>query len=164
VPSIHAIGDVTDRMQLTPVAIAEAHCLVDTLFKGHKRAMAYENVPMAVFSQPPVATVGLTEADAQEKFGALDIYLARFRSLRHTLTGRDEKTMVKLVVKQSDQKVLGVHMVGADAPEIVQGLAVALQCGATKQDFDRTVGIHPTMAEEFVTMREKTRSTGPATS
>ena len=158
VPSIHAIGDVTDRMQLTPVALAEAHCLIDTLFKGNKRAMDYANVPQAVFSQPPVATVGLTEVDAKAKFGALDIYLTRFRSLRDTLTGRDEKTMMKLVVNQSDQKVVGVHMVGPDAPEIVQGLAVALQCGATKQDFDRTVGIHPTAAEEFVTMREKARS------
>lgn len=159
VPSIHAIGDVTDRMQLTPVAIAEAHCLIDTLFKGNKRAMDYANVPQAVFSQPPVATVGLTEEDAKAKFGTLDIYLTRFRSLRDTLTGSDEKTLMKLVVKQSDQKVVGVHMVGGDAPEIVQGLAVALQCGATKQDFDHTVGIHPTAAEEFVTMREKTRST-----
>jgi glutathione reductase (NADPH) len=158
VPSIHAIGDVTNRVQLTPVAIAEAHCLVDTLFKGNKRAMDYENIPEAVFSQPPVSFVGLTEEQAKKKFGALDIYLTRFRSLRHTLTGRDEKVLMKLVVKQSDQKVVGVHMVGADAPEIVQGLAVALQCGATKQDFDRTVGIHPTAAEEFVTMREKTRS------
>lgn len=159
VPSIHAIGDVTDRVQLTPVAIAEAHCLVDTLFKGQKRAMAYENIPAAVFSQPPVATVGLTEADAKEKFGALDIYVTRFRSLRHTLTGRDEKTMMKLVVDQASQKVVGAHMVGTDAPDILQGLAIALQCGATKQDFDRTVGIHPTAAEEFVTLREKTRST-----
>jgi glutathione reductase (NADPH) len=159
VPSIHAIGDVTDRMQLTPVAIAEAHCLIDTLFRGHRRAMDYTNIPLAVFSQPPVAAVGLSESMAQEKFGALDIYLTRFRALRHTLTGRDEKTMMKLVVKQEDQKVVGVHMVGADAPEIVQGLAIALQCGATKQDFDRTIGIHPTIAEEFVTMREKTRST-----
>jgi glutathione reductase (NADPH) len=157
VPSIHAIGDVTDRVQLTPVAIAEAHCLIDTLFQGHKRAMDYANIPMAVFSQPPVATVGLTEATALEEFGKIDIYLTRFRSLRNTLTGSDEKTMMKLVVSQEDQKVLGVHMVGADSPEIVQGLAIALQCGATKQDFDRTVGIHPTAAEEFVTMREKTR-------
>lgn len=158
VPSIHAIGDVTNRLQLTPVAIAEAHCLIDTLFRGNKRAMDYANVPAAVFSQPPVATVGLTEEAAKTEFGAVDIYLTRFRSLRHTLTGRDEKTLMKLVVSQSDQKVVGVHMVGADAPEIVQGLAVAVQCGATKQDFDRTVGIHPTAAEEFVTLREKTRS------
>jgi glutathione reductase (NADPH) len=155
VPGIHAIGDVTDRMALTPVAIAEAHCLVDTLFKGNKRAMNYENIASAVFSQPPVAVVGLSEQQAIERFGIVDIYVSRFRPLRHTLTGRDEKTFMKLVVKTDDQKVVGAHMVGADAPEIVQGLAIALNCGATKQDFDRTVGIHPTAAEEFVTMREK---------
>jgi len=155
VPSIHAIGDVTDRMALTPVAIGEAHCLVDTLFNGRKRAMAYENVPSAVFSQPSVATVGLGEQAAAEKYGALDIYITRFKSLRNTLTGRDEKTMMKLVVKQDDQKVVGAHMVGPDAPEIIQGIAIAVAMGATKQDFDRTVGIHPTAAEEFVTMREK---------
>jgi len=157
VPSIYAIGDVTDRVQLTPVAIAEAHCLVDTLFNNRKRAMAYENIASAVFSQPPVATVGLTEEAAREKFTELDIYVTRFRSLRHTLTGRDEKTMMKLVVNREDQKVLGAHMVGTDAPEIIQGIAIAVNCGATKQDFDRTVGIHPTAAEEFVTLREKTR-------
>jgi len=155
VPSIHAIGDVTDRMALTPVAIAEAHCLVDTLFNGKKRAMAYENIPSAVFSQPTVGTVGLGEQAAAEKYGALDVYITRFKSLRNTLTGRDEKTMMKLIVKQNDQKVVGVHMVGPDAPEIIQGVAIAVTCGATKQDFDRTVGIHPTAAEEFVTMREK---------
>ena len=154
VPSIHAIGDVTDRVQLTPVAIAEAHCLVDTLFNNRKRAMAYENIASAVFSQPAVATVGLGEHAAAEMFGVVDIYITRFRSLRNTLTGRDEKTMMKLVVKQDDQKVVGAHMVGPDAPEIIQGVAIALTCGATKQDFDRTIGIHPTAAEEFVTLRE----------
>lgn len=117
--------------------------------------MAYENVPSAVFSQPAVATVGLGEVAAAEKFGVVDIYITRFRSLRNTLTGRDERTMMKLVVKQDDQKVVGAHMVGPDAPEIIQGVAIALTCGATKQDFDRTIGIHPTAAEEFVTLREK---------
>ena len=155
VPSIHAIGDVTDRMALTPVAIAEAHCLVDTLFLGKKRAMAYENVPSAVFSQPAVATVGLGEHAAAERFGIVDVYITRFRSLRDTLTGRDARTMMKLVVKQDDQRVVGAHMVGPDAPEIIQGVAIALTCNATKQDFDRTIGIHPTAAEEFVTLREK---------
>ena len=158
VPSIHAIGDVTDRMALTPVAIGEAHCLVDTLFHGRKRAMSYENVPSAVFSQPTVGTVGLSEQAAAEKYGALDIYITRFKSLRDTLTGRDEKTLMKLVVKQDDQRVVGAHMVGPEAGEIIQGIAIAVAMGATKQDFDRTVGIHPTAAEEFVTMREKTRS------
>ena len=155
VPSIHAIGDVTDRVQLTPVAIAEAHCLVDTLFNGRKQAMDYDNIPSAVFSQPTVATVGLGEIAAAERFGVVDIYITRFRSLRDTLTGRESKTMMKLVVRQSDQKVVGAHMVGPDAPEIIQGVAIAVTCGATKQDFDRTIGIHPTAAEEFVTMREK---------
>ncbi len=155
VPSIHAIGDVTDRMALTPVAIGEAHCLVDTLFNGRKRAMSYENVPSAVFSQPTVGTVGLSEQAAAEKYGALDIYVTRFKSLRDTLTGRDEKTLMKLVVKRDDQKVVGAHMVGPEAGEIIQGIAIAVAMGATKQDFDRTVGIHPTAAEEFVTMREK---------
>jgi glutathione reductase (NADPH) len=155
VPSIHAIGDVTDRIALTPVAIAEAHCLIDTLFNGTKRAMDYANIPSAVFSQPSVATVGLGEIAAAERFGVVDIYITRFRSLRDTLTGRDSKTLMKLVVKQDDQKVVGAHMVGPDAPEIIQGVAIAVTCGATKQDFDRTIGIHPTAAEEFVTMREK---------
>lgn len=155
VPSIHAIGDVTDRMALTPVALAEAHCLIDTLFKGKKRAMAYENIPSAVFSQPPVAVVGLSEAAAQAKFGEVDIYVARFRTLRDTLTGNQDRTLMKLVVSSADQKVVGAHMVGTDAPEIIQGVAIAVTCGATKQDFDRTIGIHPTAAEEFVTMREK---------
>ena len=155
VPTIHAIGDVTDRVALTPVAIAEAHCLIDTLFKGQRRKMTYENIPSAVFSQPPVATVGLSEEEALARHGAIDVYVSRFRPLRHTLTGRDERTMMKLVVAQRDQKVVGAHMVGADAPEIIQGVAIAVTCGATKQDFDRTIGIHPTAAEEFVTMREK---------
>jgi glutathione reductase (NADPH) len=155
VPSIHAIGDVTNRVALTPVAIAEAHCLVETLFKGAPRAMTYANIPSAVFSQPAVATVGLTEEDAIDRFGAVDIYVTRFRSLRHSLTGSQEKTLMKLVVTQADQKVVGAHMVGPDAPEIIQGVAIAVTCGATKQDFDRTIGIHPTAAEEFVTLREK---------
>lgn len=155
VTSIHAIGDVTDRMALTPVAIAEAHCLIDTLFRGNKRAMEYENIPSAVFSQPSVATVGLSEEEASRRFGDIHVYITRFKSLRNTLTGRDEKTMMKLVVKEDDQRVVGAHMVGPDAPEIIQGVAIAVTCGATKADFDRTIGIHPTAAEEFVTMREK---------
>jgi len=155
VPSIHAIGDVTNRLALTPVAIAEAHCLIETLFKGAPRAMTYANIPSAVFSQPAVATVGLSEEDATLRFGAVDVYITRFRSLRNTLTGSDEKTLMKLVVTKDDHKVVGAHMVGPDAPEIIQGVAIAVTCGATKQDFDRTVGIHPTAAEEFVTLREK---------
>ncbi len=152
--NIFAVGDVTDRINLTPVAIQEAMAFVDTVYKGNARAMDHENVPSAVFSHPPVSTVGLSEADARKKYGALDIYRSNFRPMKHTLSGRDEKTMMKLVVERASQRVVGVHMVGLDAPEIVQGLAVAIKAGATKQMFDATVGIHPTAAEEFVTMRE----------
>ncbi|MSO93749.1 MAG: glutathione-disulfide reductase [Rhodospirillales bacterium] len=154
VPNICAIGDVTDRLNLTPVAIAEAMALVQTLFGKTPTAMDYANIATAVFSQPPIGTVGLTEAEARER-GPVDVYLSRFKPLKHTLTGRDERTMMKLVVDRKTDRVLGCHMVGADAPEIIQGIAVALKCGATKAQFDATVGIHPTAAEEFVTMREK---------
>jgi glutathione reductase (NADPH) len=116
--------------------------------------MDHANVASAVFSQPPVATVGLTEARARAEVGALDIYRSTFRPLKHTLTGRDEKTMMKLIVARDSQKVVGAHMVGLDAAEIIQGVAIAIKMGATKADFDATVGIHPTAAEEFVTMRE----------
>ncbi|OHC81152.1 MAG: hypothetical protein A3G73_00400 [Rhodospirillales bacterium RIFCSPLOWO2_12_FULL_67_15] len=116
--------------------------------------MDYANVPTAVFSTPPVGAVGLTEAEAAQR-GEIDVYVSSFKPLKHTLTGRAERTMMKLVVDRASQRVLGLHMVGADAPEIVQGFAVALKCGATKRDFDATVGIHPTAAEEFVTLREK---------
>ncbi len=153
-PSIHALGDVTDRVLLTPVAIAEAMILSRKLFKGDAGAMDYRNIPSAVFSQPPVGTVGCTEEAARQRYGELDIYRSAFRPLKHTLSGRDEKTMMKLVVERASDRVVGCHMVGADAGEIIQGLAVALTCNATKADFDRTIGIHPTAAEEFVTMRE----------
>jgi glutathione reductase (NADPH) len=154
VPSIFALGDVIDRVQLTPVAINEGMAFVATQFEGRPTAMNYEFVPAAVFSHPPVGTVGLMEAEARAQ-GPVDIYLSRFRPMKHTLSGRDARSMMKLVVDRKTQRVLGVHMVGEDAPEIVQGFAVALKCGATKQQFDATVGIHPTAAEEFVTMREK---------
>ncbi|MEQ8356525.1 MAG: glutathione-disulfide reductase [Kiloniellaceae bacterium] len=155
VDNIYAVGDVTNRINLTPVAIQEAMAFVDTVFRGTPRAMDHADVPSAVFSHPPVGTVGLTELQARDKYGALDIYRSIFRPLKHTLSGRDEKTMMKLIVAQDSQRVVGVHMVGLDAPEIVQGMAVALKAGATKQVFDATVGIHPTAAEEFVTMREQ---------
>ncbi|HEY9549122.1 MAG TPA: FAD-dependent oxidoreductase, partial [Kiloniellaceae bacterium] len=154
VENIYAVGDVTDRINLTPVAIQEAMAFVDTVFRGTPRAMDHADVPSAVFSHPPVSTVGLTELQARERHGALDIYRSIFRPLKHTLSGRDEKTMMKLIVAQDTQRVVGVHMVGLDAPEIIQGMAVAIKAGATKQVFDATVGIHPTAAEEFVTMRE----------
>lgn len=160
-PHIYAIGDVTDRMNLTPVATAEGHALADSLFGGQPRSISLQNVPTAVFSTPPLATVGLTEEQAAAH-GPVDIYLSKFTPMRHTLSGRARHSVMKLVVDQATQKVLGAHMLGEDAPEIMQGLAIALVMGATKQDFDRTIGIHPTAAEEFVTMRSRTRVVGVA--
>ncbi|MFO0593240.1 MAG: glutathione-disulfide reductase [Polyangiaceae bacterium] len=154
VPSVYAVGDCTNRINLTPVAIAEGRAVAETLFHDRPTIMDHTNVPSAVFSQPPIGTVGLTEERAR-KLGPVDVYVTSFRPLKHTISGRDERTMMKLVVARETRKVLGVHMVGADAPEIVQGFAVALKCGATKEQFDQTVGIHPSAAEEFVTMRDK---------
>ena len=155
VPHIYAIGDVTDRLNLTPVAIAEGRALAETLFNDNPMTVDHHTVPSAVFSQPPVGTVGLTEAAARGIHGAVDVYRTRFRPMKYTLSGRQERTMMKLVVDRQTDRVLGCHMVGRDAPEITQGLAIALKCGATKRQFDRTIGIHPTAAEEFVTMRDK---------
>jgi len=151
--NIYAVGDVTDRIALTPVAIQEAMAFVDTVYRGTPRAMDHADVPSAVFAHPPVSTVGLTEHQARAKYGELDIYRSEFRPLKHTLSGRNERSMMKLIVERAGQKVVGVHMVGQDAPEIIQGVAIAIKAGATKQIFDATVGIHPTAAEEFVTMR-----------
>lgn len=153
-PSIYAIGDVTNRINLTPVAIHEGRAFAETTFNDRPMKLDYHGIPSAVFSQPPVATVGLSEAQARERHAEVDIYRSRFRPMKHTLSGRDEQTMMKLVVDRPTNRVLGAHMVGADAPEIIQGMAIALKCGATKAQFDATVGIHPTAAEEFVTMRE----------
>ncbi|WP_342629037.1 glutathione-disulfide reductase [Nguyenibacter vanlangensis] len=156
---IYAIGDVTNRQNLTPVAIAEGHNLADRLFgTGSPRHWSLETTPKAVFFSPPLASVGQTEAEAAVE-GAVDIYLARFTPMRHTLSGRSRKTVMKLVVDQGTQRVVGAHMIGDDAPEMMQGLAIAVTAGLTKADFDRTVGIHPTSAEEFVTMRTRTRVT-----
>jgi len=154
VENIFALGDCTDRVNLTPVAIAEGRAFAETQFNGNPIRMSYENIPSAVFSQPPVGTVGLTEEQASA-LGPVDVYLSRFKPMRHTLTGRDERVMMKLIVERATDRVLGCHMVGMDAPEIVQGLGIALVCGATKAQFDATIGIHPTAAEEFVTMRTK---------
>jgi len=151
--NIYAVGDVTDRIALTPVAIQEAMAFVDTVFHGTPRAMDHADVPSAVFSHPPVSTVGLSEVRARARYGAVDVYRSTFRPLKHTLSGRDERTMMKLIVERATQRVIGAHMVGMDAPEIIQGVAIAIKAGATKRDFDATVGIHPTAAEEFVTMR-----------
>ena len=157
-PNIYALGDVTDRIALTPVAIAEAMAFVDTVYRGTPRSMDHADVPSAVFGLPPVATVGLSEHEARAAYADVDVYRSSFRPLRHTLTGRDELSMMKLIVARASQKVVGAHMVGADAPEIIQGIAVAIKAGATKQVFDATVGIHPTAAEEFVTMREPVKA------
>jgi len=156
VPHIYAVGDVTHRICLTPVAIREGAAVATSLFGGRETPVDHDDVPSAVFSQPPVGTVGLTEAMAAEKFGKVDVYKASFRPLRHTLSGRDERTLVKLVVDAASEHVVGAHMVGADAPEIIQGIAIAVRAGLTKAQFDATVGIHPTAAEEFVTLMEKT--------
>ncbi|OGA05313.1 MAG: glutathione-disulfide reductase [Betaproteobacteria bacterium RIFCSPLOWO2_02_FULL_64_12] len=154
VPSIHAIGDAIHRMQLTPVALAEGMVVADRLFNKAARRMDYANVPTAIFSNPNVGSVGLSEAAARERHGDVAIYRTEFIALRHRLTGRNERVLMKLVVDKASDRVLGVHMVGPDAGETIQGFAVALQCGATKAQFDATIGIHPTAAEEFVTMRE----------
>ena len=155
IDNIFAVGDVTNRIALTPVAVREGAAVALTLFGGVETPVDHDDVPSAVFSQPPVGTVGLSEAKAVEKFGKVDIYKASFRPLRHTLSGRDERTLVKLVVDAASQRVAGAHMVGADAPEIIQGIALAVKAGLTKSQFDATVGIHPTAAEEFLTLREK---------
>ncbi len=153
VPNIYAVGDIIDRFQLTPVAIAEAMVLSANLFDGKDYRMDYSDIATAVFSNPNIGTVGLTEAQARSKFGDVEIYRSTFRPLKHTLTGRDEQSLMKLIVDKGSDRVVGVHMVGADSGEIIQGFAVALKAGATKAQFDATVGIHPTAAEEFVTMR-----------
>lgn len=161
VPSIRALGDVTSRVQLTPVALGEAMVLVDHLFGPAAgkapRQMSYEGIPTAVFTHPNIGTVGLTEEQARERLGRITVYRSEFRALRHTLSGSSERTLMKLVVDEASDRVVGLHMVGAEAGEIVQGFAVAMKAGATKAVFDATIGIHPTAAEEFVTMREAVR-------
>ncbi|MBT3368919.1 MAG: FAD-dependent oxidoreductase, partial [Nitrospina sp.] len=153
-PSVYALGDVTDRVNLTPVALAEGMALAHTLFNNNPTIMNYENIPSAVFSHPPIGSVGLSEEDAAKR-GDIDVYVSRFKPMKHTLSGRDEQSLMKLIVERSTDKVIGLHMVGPDSPEIAQGFAVAMKAGATKEHFDTTIGIHPTAAEELVTMREK---------
>lgn len=157
VPHIYAVGDVTGGIALTPVAIREGAVVANNIFGPVQTIADLSSVPSAVFCQPPIGTVGLSEADALANFAEVDIYVSRFKPLRHALSGRDERTLMKLVVDTASQRVLGAHMVGPDAPEIIQGLAVAIRLGATKADFDATMGIHPTSAEEFMTLREKQR-------
>ena len=158
VESIHAIGDVTNRINLTPVATAEGMALAKTLFAGVPSAMDYDNVPTAVFANPNLAGVGLSEESARERYPKLQVYKTSFRSLKHTLTESEEKTFMKLLVDGVSQRVVGAQMIGPDAGEIIQGIAIAVKLGATKAQFDATIGIHPTAAEEFVTMREAVSS------
>ncbi|MCC7410817.1 MAG: glutathione-disulfide reductase [Gammaproteobacteria bacterium] len=153
VPSIYAIGDVTHRLNLTPVAIAEGMAFVRRTYGGQDACVDYDFIPTAVFSQPAIGTVGMTEEAAREHYGEIDIYRSEFTPLKHTLTGRAEKTLMKLVVVRDTDRVVGAHMLGPEAGEIIQGLAIAIRAGATKRMFDSTIGIHPTAAEEFVTMR-----------
>ncbi|CAI0434300.1 unnamed protein product [Linum tenue] len=157
VPSIWAVGDVTDRINLTPVALMEGMALAKTLFKDEPSKPDYRAVPAAVFCQPPIGNVGLTEEQAINEYGDVDIYTSNFRPLKATLSGLPDRVFMKLLVCAKSEKVIGLHMCGEDAPEIVQGFAVAIKAGLTKADFDATVGIHPTAAEEFVTMRTPTR-------
>lgn len=163
IDSIYAVGDATDRVCLTPVALVEGMVLVQNLFTDNPNTSAdYDNIPSAVFSQPPLGTVGLTEAQASEKYGKIDVYSSGFKAMKHTLSGRDERTFMKLIVEPESDRVIGVHMMGPDAAEILQGIGIAMKCGATKAQFDATIGIHPSAAEEFVTMREKRPETGEA--
>jgi len=167
VPSIYALGDVTARVQLTPVALGEAMVLVDHLFGPPAgkaaRSMSYQFIPTAVFTHPNIGTVGYSEADARKEFGddsggGITVFKSEFKALKHTLSGSTERTFMKLLVETATDRVVGLHMVGSDAGEIVQGFAVAMKAGATKAMFDSTIGIHPTAAEEFVTMREPAKS------
>ncbi len=155
VDSIYAIGDVANQHNLTPVATAEGMAVARTLFDNQPTPMDYANIPTAVFSNPNLATVGLSEAVARERFGAVDVYRTAFRALKHTLGDNDERLFMKLVVDAASTRVVGAHMIGPDAGEIIQGVAIAVKLGATKAQFDATIGIHPTAAEEFVTLREK---------
>lgn len=154
VPSVYAVGDVIDRVQLTPVALAEGMALVKHLYQGQDINVDYNLIPTAVFCQPNIGTVGLTEEQARAQNHDIDIYRSEFRAMKHTISGSEERTLMKMIVDKTTDKVLGVHMVGPDAGEIIQGIGIALKAGATKAVFDSTIGIHPTAAEEFVTMRE----------
>ncbi|MFT4623235.1 MAG: glutathione reductase (NADPH) [Myxococcota bacterium] len=158
VPSIYALGDALDRFNLTPVALAEGTALAHQLFAGPPRTVAYDAIPTAIFCNPNMATVGLTEAKARAVHPRVRIYTSSFRSMKHTLSGRNERILMKLIVDDATDRVVGAHMVGPDAGELIQGIAVAMTCGATKAQFDSTIGIHPTAAEEFVTMRTLKRT------
>jgi glutathione reductase (NADPH) len=153
VPSIFAVGDVTDRIQLTPVAIREGHAFADTQFGDKPCIVDYENIPSSCFSHPPIGLVGLTEGQAKERLGVIRTYVSDFRPMKNVLAGRNERALYKIVVEEGSDRVVGVHLIGPDAPEILQGAAIAVKAGLTKADFDSTVALHPTMAEELVLMR-----------
>ncbi len=153
--TVWAVGDVTDRVALTPVAIREGHAFADTVFNDDPRTFDHEDIATAVFSQPEVGTVGISEAQARHRHGKIDIYKTRFRPMKNMLSGDSRRTLMKLVVKADDQRVVGIHMVGPDAAEIIQALGIAVKMGVTKPDFDRTCAVHPTVAEEFVTLRTR---------
>jgi glutathione reductase (NADPH) len=154
VESIFAVGDVTDRIALTPVALMEGHAFADTQFGGMDRPVDHANVPSAVFSQPPSSSVGVTEEEARNQCASVRVFRSEFTPMKFTLSGRDEKALMKILVDGETDRVIGLHVVGPEAAEMVQGFAVAVRAGLTKADFDRTIGIHPTSAEELVTMRE----------
>ena len=155
VPSVYAVGDVTNRVSLTPVAIREGHAFADSVYGGNPWTVDYATIPTAVFSTPEIGTVGLTESEARSGGREIDIYKAAFRPMRVILAGRDERTLMKLIVDAKSNAVLGVHILGPDAGEIVQMAAIALRLKATKADFDQTMALHPSAAEELVTMRDK---------
>ena len=152
---IFAVGDVINKVQLTPVAIREGHALADTLYNDNPWTFEYDNIATAVFTQPEVGTVGMSEAEARAAHTDIDIYKTRFKPMKSALSGDDTRTMMKLVVRASDEKILGVHMVGPDSAEMIQAIGIAVKKGVTKPDFDRTCAVHPTAAEELVTMRQK---------
>lgn len=153
VPTIFAVGDVTDRIQLTPVAIREGHAFADTQFGNKPCTVDYDNIPSAVFSHPPIGAVGLTEGQAKNRLGVIRTYVSDFRPMKNVLAGRNERSLYKLVVEEGSDRVVGIHMIGPDAPEILQAAAVAVKAGLKKSDFDATIALHPSMAEELVLMR-----------
>ncbi|MGB5077947.1 MAG: glutathione-disulfide reductase, partial [Sphingorhabdus sp.] len=153
VPSIYAVGDVTNRVQLTPVAIREGHAFADTVFGNNARTVDYSVIPTAVFSNPPIAGVGLTEDEAREKLGDIKVYKSDFRAMKNVLAGRNERALYKMIVEASTDKVVGLHLIGPDSAEILQAAAIAVKAGLTKYAFDETVALHPSMAEELVLMK-----------
>jgi len=155
IPSIYAVGDVTDRVNLTPVAIREGMAFVETVFKDNPTRVDYDDIATAVFSEPKLGTVGLTEAQAREKYTTIDIYKSLFKPMKHTISGRDTRTMMKIIVDAGSDRVVGVHIMGPDSGEMAQVLGIAVKMGATKADFDATIALHPTASEELVTMRDK---------